>query len=141
LRRLPVYSVSTSQYLIGSAAGLISATAIGMLWGLFPLRGFLFEVGLSLAAGYALGELVNLSVNRKRGRGLQIIAAAGFLTAFLISRIAPSLATLAQAGMADLGNLELIVRLSFDILTRTITNPLALIIMVVGVLVTASRLR
>lgn len=141
LRRLPIYNVSASQYLVASAAGLTSAAVIGSLWGLFPLKGLLFKFGLSLGTGYILGEMVSYSVNRKRGAGLQIVAAGSFVLAILISRITTNLLALAQAGLLDFGNFGLISRLSFDIVTRTVTDPLTLIIAVVGILVTVSRLR
>lgn len=86
LRRLPTYEVSARQYLIAAGVGLGVAAAVGvawaLLWRLFPNL-YLYLL-LAAAAGYAIGELMSLSSNRKRGRGLQAIAASCMVVSFAI---------------------------------------------------------
>ena len=55
------------------------AVVLGLVWAI--IRDIIPFFGLLLAAGmgYAMGELVSLSVNRKRGRYLQLIG--GFCVA------------------------------------------------------------
>jgi len=50
-----------------------------------PYFGFLLAAGF----GYAIGEVVGLSVNRKRGRWLAVIAGAGVALSFVISLFPP----------------------------------------------------
>ncbi len=74
LYKLPTYRVSTSYYLraIGTALGMAMVT--GVIWwvvrGLVPF--FLLNLILAAGAGYAIGEVVSLLVNRKRGKGLAL---------------------------------------------------------------------
>ena len=59
-----------------------------MLWALFNLMlgGIPFLPSLAaLGVGYALGELISRSVNRKRGKGLAWIAGGSVAGAFVIS--------------------------------------------------------
>ena len=44
---------------------------------------------LALGAGYAIGEVVSLSVNRKRGTGLAVIAGIAVAISYIISLFAP----------------------------------------------------
>ncbi len=88
LYKLPTYNVSKVYYL--RAAGTAAGAGIvgGVLW--WILEVFLpFYLGLLLAAGigYAIGELVSLSVNRKRGKGLATIASIGVVISYLITII------------------------------------------------------
>jgi len=89
LYKLPTYNVSKVHYL--KAAGTAIAVGIvgGVLWWILGV--FLpFYLGLLLAAGigYATGELVSLSVNRKRGKGLATIAALGVAISYLVTILA-----------------------------------------------------
>jgi len=76
LYKLPTYRVSAKYYLraIGTALGM--AIACGVAWGLVGALVPFFYLNLLLApaAGYAIGEVVSLAVNRKRGRGLATVA-------------------------------------------------------------------
>ena len=75
LRRLPTFEVSSRQYLIASGVGVGVAIVAGIAWalifGLFPA--IYFYVLLAAGVGFAIGELISLSVNRKRGLRLQVI--------------------------------------------------------------------
>lgn len=86
LRRLPTFEVSLRQYLIASGVGLGVAVAAGIAWAMFyNLFSYLvFYLLLAAAAGYAIGELISLSVNRKRGPVLQAIAASSMVVSFAI---------------------------------------------------------
>ena len=87
LYKLPTYRVSAKYYLraIGTALGM--AIACGVVWGLVGalVPFFYFNLLLAPAAGYAIGEVVSLSVNRKRGRGLATVAAIAVVISYLVS--------------------------------------------------------
>ena len=87
LYKLPTYRVSARYYLraIGTALGM--AIVCGVVWwvieGLVP---FIFlNLLLAAGAGYAIGEVVSLSVNRKRGKGLASVAGIGVAISYLVS--------------------------------------------------------
>jgi len=63
------------------------AIVCGIAWGMVMRFVPLFYLNLLLApgAGYAIGELVSLSVNRKRGIGLAIVASLAVVISYLIS--------------------------------------------------------
>jgi len=87
LYKLPTYRVSAKYYLraIGTALGM--AIACGVAWGLVGALVPFFYLNLLLApaAGYAIGEVVSLAVNRKRGRGLATVAAIAVVISYLVS--------------------------------------------------------
>jgi hypothetical protein len=90
---LPTYEVTAQQYLKALGTGLGLAIVLGIVWGLlWKLLPFFFLsllLGLILAAciGFAIGELISLSVNRKRGIALQIIAGVSLVLSYFISNI------------------------------------------------------
>lgn len=131
LRRLPTYEVSHQQYLkaTGTAAGLGLALGVGWIF----LRGFPFLGGylsffIALAVGYVMGEVISLSVNRKRGLGLQVVAAVGVFISYLVSRM-PILAVLAMPSLATAG------------LIRAMVDPFGLLAVAIGMYIAASRIR
>jgi len=85
--KLPTYRLSTKNYLIAAGTALGMAIAGGFVWGL--LRGFLpfIFVNLLLAGGvgYAIGEVVGRSVNRKRGSWLALIGGIAIPLSYLAS--------------------------------------------------------
>jgi Mg/Co/Ni transporter MgtE len=87
LYQLPTYRVSTGHYFkaIGTALGM--AIICGLVWGAINLFVPFFYLNLVLAAGagYALGEVIGLSVNRKRGRGLAAIASMAVVISYLVN--------------------------------------------------------
>jgi hypothetical protein len=91
LQKLPTFHVTSSYYLraIGAAVGM--AFACGAAW--WKINTLWLPIGLDflLAAGfgYAIGEVVGRSVNRKRSRGLAITAGAGVALSFVISIFPP----------------------------------------------------
>lgn len=90
LYRLPTYRVAARHYLRAALTASGMAVVCGVVWGVvgaflpFILLGFLLAAGV----GYALGEVVGLSVNRKRGAGLAVIAGAGVALSYLVSILA-----------------------------------------------------
>ncbi len=85
--RLPTFQVTTRYLLIAAGVGLGMAAVCGLIWGvLSSLLGFFF-LNLLLAAGvgYAVGEVISLSVNRKRGTKLAIIAGLAVAISYLVS--------------------------------------------------------
>jgi hypothetical protein len=79
LDKLPTFRVSTRYYLIAAGTALGMAIAGGAAWGLIEWAigriGLIFSLSLLLApaAGYAIGEVTSLAVNRKRGTGLAVV--------------------------------------------------------------------
>ena len=86
--RPPTFDVPPSHYARALAVGVAVAVGGGLLWALvnsvFGKIPFLPSL-LAIAVGYAAGELISLSVNRKRGGALPWIAGGSVMAAFLIS--------------------------------------------------------
>lgn len=89
LRPLPTYRVGFPHYAraVGLGAGIAIAGGIlwGWLWRLLP--SYYLNVAMAIAVGFAVGELISLSVNRKRGAGLQVIAGLSVVLSYLFSHI------------------------------------------------------
>lgn len=83
LRKLPVYDVTATYYLRAGAAGLVTAIVLGAIWPFIPLGGY-FSLIIAAGIGYAVGEVVSLAANRKRGRGLQVIAGASMVASYVV---------------------------------------------------------
>ncbi len=88
LQKLPTFTVNKKYYLraILTAAGMAFACGAAW-WAARPVIYFNFL--LAAGFGYAIGEVVGRSVNRKRGKGLAIIAGIAVGIAYLISVIRP----------------------------------------------------
>ena len=91
LYKLPTYRVSSQYYLraIGTALGM--AIVCGVIWGVVGSFVPFFYINLLLGpgVGYAIGEVVSLSVNRKRGRGLANVAGIAVAISYLVSILLP----------------------------------------------------
>ncbi len=91
LYKLPTFKVTTQYYLraVGTALGM--AIVCGLVWGvvlgLMPF--FYLNFLLAAGVGYAIGEVVSLSVNRKRGTGLAIVAGTAVAISYLVSLLSP----------------------------------------------------
>ncbi len=87
LYRLPTFRVSTKYYLRAIGIGLGMGIAGGFVWGLVMSLVPFFYLNLLLApgVGYAIGEVVSLSVNRKRGVGLAVVAGIAVVISYLVS--------------------------------------------------------
>lgn len=86
--KMPTYDVGRAYYAraIGVAVGV--AIGGGVLWGIvnsfFGMIPFLPSL-IAIGLGYGSGELIGLSVNRKRATGLAWIAGGSVVLAFFIS--------------------------------------------------------
>ena len=89
LRRLPTYGITVPQYFRAVGVGLVLAIVLGIVWGILwrILPSVYLNLLIAAGAGYALGEVVSLSVNRKRGLGLQVIAGICFFLSYVIGYI------------------------------------------------------
>lgn len=56
-------------------------------WAVMPFSYFNFL--LAAGFGYAIGEVISRSVNRKRGKGLALIAGVAVVVAYLVSIFPP----------------------------------------------------
>ena len=87
LHKLPTYRVSAPYYLRGGGTALGVAIVCGLVWGL--INGFIpffyLDLVLAGAAGYAIGEVVSLSVNRKRSRWLAAIGGVAVVISYLVN--------------------------------------------------------
>ena len=119
LKRLPVYDVSAVFYARAIAAGLITASVLGAIWPFIPLGGFLWLI-IAAGIGYAIGEVVSLSVNRKRGLRLQAIAGTSMVVSYAIR----SLLETPHLGFV-----------------HSFLNVYVLIALALGIIIAASRLR
>jgi hypothetical protein len=86
LKRLPTYEISLRHYLIAMGVGIAVATAAGFVWALISRAVPFLFLSLLIAAGigYAIGELISLATNRKRGPGLQTIAGISVAASFAV---------------------------------------------------------
>jgi len=91
LSKLPTYSLSTQYYLRAAGTGLGMAIGLGIVWAVVGwfLRFPFLNLILAAGAGYAIGEVIGLSVNRKRGTGLAIIAGIAVAISYLVSILLP----------------------------------------------------
>ncbi|TET15207.1 MAG: hypothetical protein E3J81_05295 [Dehalococcoidia bacterium] len=119
LKRLPVYDVSAVFYARAIAAGLITASVLGAIWPFIPLGGFLSLI-IAAGIGYAIGEVVSLSVNRKRGLRLQVIAGTSMVVSYTIRSLLEA------------------PHLSF---VHSFLNVYVLIALALGIIIAVSRLR
>jgi len=121
LYKLPTYRVSTKYYLRAAGTALGMAIVCGIAWGFIQGALGLFYLNLLLAAGvgFAIGEVVSLSVNRKRGTGLAIVGSVALVISYLVGIL--------------IGNLFPLWGLSFGLLD--------LLALALGIFVAVTRLR
>jgi len=89
LKPLPTYQVTPRHYFIASGVGLGVAIATGFVWAFIPFGGyfFYFSILIGLGVGYIVGEAISRSVNRKRGRGLQMVGGICVGVSYVISNL------------------------------------------------------
>jgi len=87
LHKLPTYRVSTRYYLMAGGAALGMAIICGAAWGAIEWVIPFFSLNLLLApgAGFAIGEVVSLSVNHKRGTGLATVGGFALVVSYIVS--------------------------------------------------------
>lgn len=88
VRRPPQYTVAPAQYFVALGAALGLGAGLGFFWGFLSFLPFVFYLNFLVFAGvgYAVGEVTGVSVNRKRGPGLQFVASLGVFVAFLTAQ-------------------------------------------------------
>ncbi len=88
--KLPTYRVPFRYYLRAIGAALGMGIVCGAIWvavdRFVPLY---VDLLLAPGIGYAIGEVVSLSVNRKRGRGLATVAGIGVAVSYLVTVLVP----------------------------------------------------
>ena len=91
LGKLPTFRVSARHYLIAAGTALGMALACGAAWGLIDWLVPIFSLNLLLApaAGYAIGEVTSLAVNRKRGTGLAVVGGAALAVSYAVTFFFP----------------------------------------------------
>ncbi len=91
LYKLPTFQVTAKHYLKAAGAALGMAIVCGLIWGVIIdlLHLFYLNFLLSPGIGYAIGEVVSLSVNRKRGTGLAMVAGTGVVVSYVVSLFSP----------------------------------------------------
>ena len=91
LKKLPTYQVSGVYYLRAAGAGLGMAIACGAGWGLLAnvIPFFLLNIVLGAAAGFAIGEVMGLAVNRKRGAGLAVMGGMAVVISYVVGLVVP----------------------------------------------------
>jgi len=67
---------------VGLGVAAVGGIAWGLIYDLFSY--FYLYLLLAAAVGYAIGELISLSVNRKRGLILQAIAGSSMVVSFAV---------------------------------------------------------
>ena len=90
LYKLPTYRVSSIFYLRAAGAALGMAIATGLVWGI--IEGFLisfffgfFSLILAAGVGYAIGEVISLSANRKRSRWLAVAGGVAVVISYVVN--------------------------------------------------------
>ena len=124
VKKLPVFDVPKTFYIRAIVVGLVTSGILGAAWHYIPLGGwFLFL--LAAAVGYGIGEMISLSVNRKRGRWLQATAAVCVIVSYLVKSVflAP-----------DTGFNDALLDLSYGL-------PFGIFSLAIGILVAIARLR
>lgn len=118
LKRLPTYQVDLRQYIIASVLAIVLAFVLGLAWGFLKFRIPFIGLILGFGVGLATGEVMSLSLNRKRGIALVIIGAlsvvaANFWSNTIFSPFSPliSWTSFWELGAVFLGILAVISRL------------------------------
>ena len=99
LKRLPVYDVPASRLAFATLAGVGSGVLGGVVF--FALVGS-FSLWLSPLFGYAVGEIVSVAANRKRGPNLQLIVFVSIVLGAILGKYGPFLLS-AWLGSGALG--------------------------------------
>ena len=91
LQKLPTFNITKKYYLgaIVTATGMAFACGAAW-WAIRVVMPFIyFNFLLAAGFGYAIGEVISRSVNRKRGRGLALIAGVAVVASYIVSIFPP----------------------------------------------------
>jgi hypothetical protein len=83
LNKLPTFKLTGTDYTKAIFVGLGVALVAGVIWYFIPHM-VLLNMVIAAGVGYGIGELTSLSINRKRGLSLKIIAGIFVVLAFTI---------------------------------------------------------
>ena len=91
MARLPTFHVSLHYYLRAIGVALGMAIIFGLIWGTIEMLIGIFSLTLLMApaAGFVIGEITSIAVNRKRGKGLAAIASVAVVVSFLLTLLFP----------------------------------------------------
>jgi len=120
LKRLPTYEITPKQYVKAVVVGLGVSVAVGIAWAALWSVLWFFNFFLAAGAGYAVGELLSRSVNRRRGHLLEIIGGLCVVLSYMVANVGLSAGVLTFFANFDLWDL---------------------LIVTIGILVAVSRLR
>ena len=81
------YEQAVRRHRLKTAAWFL--LSLGLVIGFLPFHFFYLNFLLAPGAGYAIGEVVSLSVNRKRGTGLAVIAGIAVVISYLVGILCP----------------------------------------------------
>jgi hypothetical protein len=87
LYKLPTFRISALYYLRASGTALGMAIVTGLAWGIIGhfLPFYFLNLLLAAAIGYAIGEVVSLSVKRKRGLWLAVIGGLAVAISYVVN--------------------------------------------------------
>lgn len=91
MQKLPTFKVEPKHYVIATLVGLVMAAVCGFLWA-FIMRSIPYlylNIVIAPGIGSAIGEVISLAVNHKRGIGLAIIAGGAMVLTYLIEVFSP----------------------------------------------------
>lgn len=128
MKPLPMLQVGPLHYLAALGAAVAVALVGGLLWAFIAVAIPFLALWLVLGVGYLAGESVSLAANRKRGRGLQAIAAVTVLLAYLV-----------QGMVIALANGLVMVDLALRQFATLLANPLFLLAFAAGIYIAVRR--
>jgi len=87
LYRLPTYRLAAVDYLKAVGTALVVAIVVGLAWGFITnLVSFIYlNLLLAAGAGYAIGEVTGLAVNRKRGPWLAAVGGLAVVIGYTVN--------------------------------------------------------
>jgi hypothetical protein len=87
LYRLPTYRLAVTDYLKAAGTALGVAIVVGLAWGFITnLVSFIYlNLLLAAGAGYAIGEVTGLAVNRKRGPWLAAVGGIAVVIGYMVN--------------------------------------------------------
>lgn len=87
LYKLPTYRLAATDYLKAAGTALGVAIVVGLAWGFITnLVSFIYlNLLLAAGAGYAIGEVTGLAVNRKRGPWLAAVGGIAMVIGYMVN--------------------------------------------------------
>jgi len=87
LKRVPTFQLTPATYLRALGVGMATSVAVGIVWAALWGIMWFFNYFLAAGAGFAVGELLSRSVNRKRGIGLDVIGAVCVVMSYTVANV------------------------------------------------------